>query len=163
MMQYSKDGMALTEYFEGFRNTAYQDSKGVWTIGYGHTLGVHPGMVCTEEEANQWLLSDVADAANAVNLYVKPGVTQDEFDALVDFTFNVGITAFRTSTLLAKFNDNDVQGAIDEFEKWDMSGGKHIAGLLRRRNAERALFTLGADFSQESASGEVQPETEAMK
>jgi lysozyme len=119
-------------------------------------------MTCTQEEADQWLLDDVAEAANAVNLYVKPGVTQEEFDALVDFTFNVGITAFRTSTLLAKFNDNDVQGAIDEFEKWDMAGGKHVAGLLRRRNAERALFTLGADFSKEEAPGEVEPEPEAQ-
>lgn len=162
-MEYSKDGMALTEYFEGFRDTAYQDSKGVWTIGYGHTRGVHHGMTCTQADADKWLLEDVAEAANAVNLYVKPGVTQEEFDALVDFTFNVGITAFRTSTLLSKFNDNDVQGAIDEFEKWDMSGGKVIAGLLRRRNAERALFTLGADFSQEEAPKEDQPEPESAQ
>ncbi|MBB5509550.1 lysozyme [Paraburkholderia atlantica] len=157
-MDYSKDGLHLTEYFEGGPFlTAYKPlPTDNWTIGYGHTIGVHEGMTCTAEEADQWLQEDVKWAANAVNLYVKPGITQDEFDALVDFTFNVGITAFKNSTMLAKLNDNDVQGAIDEFEKWDMSGGQHVAGLLRRRNAERALFTLGADFSKEA---EPQPES----
>jgi lysozyme len=164
MMQYSKDGLHLTEYFEasgGPKLVAYRPlPTDRWTIAYGHTSGVHEGMTCTTEEAEAWLQDDVREAANAVNLYVKPGITQEEFDALVDFTFNVGITAFRTSTLLAKFNDNDVQGAIAEFEKWDMAGGKHVAGLLRRRNAERALFTLGADFSQEDESGEAESAAE---
>jgi lysozyme len=160
-MEYSKDGLHLTEYFEadgGPKLVAYKPlPTDPWTIAYGHTLGVHEGMTCTMEDAERWLLEDVQDASNAVNLYVKPGMTQEEFDAFVDFTFNVGITAFRTSTMLAKFNCNDVQGAIGEFEKWDMSAGQHVAGLLRRRNAERALFTLGADFSKEA-----QPEPEAQ-
>lgn len=158
-MDYSQDGLHLTEYFEGGPIlTAYKPlATDPWTIGYGHTAGVHEGMTCTAEEADKWLQEDIQTAANAVNLYVKPGITQEEFDAFVDFTFNVGITAFRTSTMLEKFNANDVQGAIDEFDKWDMSAGHVVAGLLRRRQAERALFTLGADFSKEP---QPQPETE---
>jgi lysozyme len=155
-MKYSKDGLQLTEQFEGYRDAAYQDVKGVWTIGYGHTLAVHPGMICTQEQAIDWLMDDISDAENAVNLLVKIGLTQEEFDSLTDFCFNVGITAFKYSTLLEKLNSNDIEGAIAEFEKWDMSGGQHVAGLLRRRNAERALFTLGADFS-----GEAKPQPEA--
>jgi lysozyme len=158
MMRYSKDGLALTEQFEGFRDTAYQDVAGVWTIAYGHTKGVHPGMICDQVQGVDWLMDDVSDAENAVNLLVKIGMTQDEFDALVDFTFNIGITAFQHSTLLAMLNSNDIEGAIGEFEKWDQAGGKVVAGLLARRNAEKALFTLGADFS-----GEVQPQPEAMQ
>ena len=154
-MQYSKQGMALTEQFESCRLEAYQDSKGVWTIGWGHTLGVEQGMTCSQIQADQWLLDDVQLAANAVNQLVKGGMTQEEFDALTDFVFNVGIGNFQKSTLLADMNANNVQGAIDEFEKWDMSGGQHVAGLLRRRDAEKALFTLGADFSKE-----VQPQPE---
>jgi lysozyme len=149
-MQYSKQGMALTEQFESCRLVAYPDVKGVMTIGWGHTLAVHPGMVCTQEEADKWLLDDVAAAVNAVNLLVKIGLTQEEFDSLVDFTFNVGITAFQHSTMLRLLNENDIEGAIGEFERWDVSGGQHVAGLLRRRNAERALFTLGADLSGEA-------------
>lgn len=156
-MRYSKEGMALTEQFESCRLEAYQDSAGVLTIGWGHTHGVEQGMTCSQEQADQWLLDDVADAENAVSRLVKGGMSQDEFDALVDFTFNVGVGAFQHSTMLAMLNDNDVQGAADEFEKWDMAGGKVVAGLLRRRNAERALFTLGADFS-----GESQPEPEVQ-
>jgi lysozyme len=148
-MKYSKDGLALTEQFEGFRDTAYQDVAGIWTIGYGHTLGAHPGQTCTQDQATQWLLGDIAEAENAVNLMVKIGLTQEEFDALVDFTFNVGIGAFQHSTMLRMLNSNDIEGAIGEFDKWDEAGGKVVAGLLRRRDAERALFTLGADFSKE--------------
>jgi lysozyme len=159
-MRYSQDGLHLTEQFEadgGPKLVAYKPlPTDRWTIGFGHVVGVHEGMVCTPEQAADWLMDDVADAENAVNLFVKIGLTQEEFDALVDFCFNVGITAFQHSTLLAKLNDNDIEGAIGEFEKWDMSGGEHVAGLLRRRNAERALFTLGADFS-----GEPQAQLEA--
>lgn len=157
-MRYSKDGLALTEQFEGFRDASYQDVAGIWTIGYGHTLAVHPGMVCTQEQAVDWLMDDVSDAENAVNLFVKIGMTQEEFDALVDFTFNLGITAFQHSTLLSNLNSNDIEGAIAEFEKWDKAGGVEVAGLLRRRNAEKALFTLGADFS-----GEAQPQPETAQ
>lgn len=156
-MQYSRQGLDLTEQFENCRLQSYQDSRGIWTIGWGHTRGVGPGMTCSQAQADQWLLDDVQDAVNAVNLLVKIGLTQEEFDALVDFVFNCGVGNFQRSTLLAKLNANDVQGAIDEFDKWDLCDGTVIAGLLRRRNAERALFTLGANFS-----GESQPQPEVQ-
>jgi len=149
-MKYSKQGLALTESFEGCRLVAYQDSVGVWTIGYGHTKGVFEGMTCTQEQAEQWLIEDVAEAEAAVNKLVHIAMSQEEFDALVDFVFNLGIGSFAHSTLLAKLNARDIEGAADEFDKWDRAGGVEVAGLLRRRQAERALFTLGADFTKGS-------------
>lgn len=146
-MNYSKDGLAFTESFEGCPLTAYQDQVGVWTIGYGHTKGVTEGMKCDQQQAEQWLIEDVAEAEAAVNRLVHIAMSQEEFDALVDFTFNLGIGNFQHSTLLAKLNARDIQGAADEFEKWDRAGGVEVAGLLRRRQAEMALFSLGADFS----------------
>lgn len=139
-MQYSKQGIALTESFEGLRTTAYQDQVGVWTIGYGHTKGVHPGMTCTEEQANQWLQEDACDCENDVNSHVKVALNQNEFDALVDFCINLGGTSLNTSTLLKLVNASDKTDAAKEFEKWDHAGGKVVAGLLRRRQAEENLF-----------------------
>ncbi len=140
MYIYSKNGLDLTKLFEGCRLTAYRDSVGVWTIGYGHTKGVCEGMTCTMEQAEAWLVQDVQEACGAVNRLVKVGITQNEFDALVDFVFNLGIGNFAKSTLLRKLNALDFHGAANEFEKWDMAGGRHLPGLLRRRKAERVMF-----------------------
>lgn len=143
-LQYSKTGQELTKRFEGCRLVAYQDTRGVWTIGYGHTSGVHAGMTCTQAQAEQWLLEDIQYAVNAVKHYVTVALTQGEFDALVDFVFNVGVRAFAGSTLLRKLNAGDYAGAAHEFKRWDMAGGKHVAGLLRRRVAEENEFNGGA-------------------
>ncbi|MBY4725720.1 MULTISPECIES: lysozyme [Burkholderia] len=156
---YSKTGLQLTEQFEGCRLTAYQDSVGVWTIGYGHTgPDVYRGLTITQERAEQLLLQDVAKAAAAVNRLVTldragdadtdglPDLTQDEFDALVDFTFNLGAGRLANSTLLKKLNAGDIEGAAAEFPKWVYAGGKVLAGLVKRRDAERALFLLGAHY-----------------
>lgn len=157
-MRYSKQGMALTEQFESCRLVAFKPTPtDPWTIGWGHTKGVEEGQTCSQEQADQWLLDDVGDAENAVNQLVKGGLTQEEFDALVDFVFNVGVDAFANSTMLRLLNEHDIDGAIGEFDKWDHAGGVEVAGLLRRRQAERALFTLGADFTKES-----QPQTEVQ-
>lgn len=143
-MTYSKDGTALTESFEGCQLTAYQDSKGVWTIGVGHTgPDVCEGMTITQQEADTLLLFDIAKATAAVDRLVTVQVTQDEFDALVDFAFNVGIGALQGSTLLRKLNAGDFAGAANEFDKWDHAGALVLAGLLRRRQAETALFEQG--------------------
>jgi lysozyme len=139
-MQYSKNGLALTEQFEGCRLISYQDSVGVWTIGYGHTRGVYRGQVCTQAQAEEWLLEDVQIAVNTVNTHVKRAITQAEFDALVDFTFNLGSGSFTGSTLLKLVNIGDLEGAANQFEKWDKAGGRVVAGLLRRRQAEEAEF-----------------------
>jgi lysozyme len=141
MYIYSSNGLHLTEQFEGDRLTAYQDSKGVWTIGYGHTRGVVAGMTCTQAQAEQWLVEDIAWAASEVNRLVHVSLTQAEFDSCVDFTFNCGCGNFDHSTLLKLINAGDMAHAAEEFAKWDKCGGKVVAGLLRRRAAEAALFT----------------------
>lgn len=138
--KYSKVGLALTEAFEGVRLEAYQDSVGVWTIGHGHTRGVRPGMTCTAEQALQWLIEDTQIAVDAVNDLVDVPLTQDEFDALVDFVFNLGAPALAHSTLLRLLNAGQYHAAAAQFELWDHAGGKVVAGLLRRRRAEEQLF-----------------------
>jgi lysozyme len=139
-LTYSREGLHLTEQFEGCRLQAYQDIKGVWTIGYGHTRGVYLGQTITQAQAEAFLLEDVQVAVAAVNCLVTVQLTQHEFDALVDFVFNIGETAFATSTLLRRLNVRNFAAAAGEFERWDMCGGQHVAGLLRRRLAEKAEF-----------------------
>jgi lysozyme len=139
---YSKAALAMTESFEGCRLEAYQDQGGRWTIGYGHTRGVAPGMGCTREQAEAWLIEDLAAAEASVSRLVKLELTQGEFDALVDFEFNTGHLA--GSTLLRLLNAGEIRPAAAEFAKWDHVNGKEVAGLLRRRLAEREEFNGGA-------------------
>ena len=142
--QYSKNGLHLTEQFEGCKLNAYPDpgtGGAPWTIGYGHTgPDVHPGLTITQEQAEELLMQDTQKAAAAVNAKVTGDITQEEFDALVDFVFNCGAGNFAASTLLKKVNAGDIHGAAAEFEKWDMAAGKQMAGLLRRRHAEAEEF-----------------------
>lgn len=139
-MEYSRKGLALTEGFEGCRLVAYQDSGGVWTIGFGHTRDVNPGDTCTELQALAWLLQDTQFAVDAVNRLVTVQLNQSEFDALVDFVFNCGTGNFSRSTMLKLLNEGQFQAAADELEKWDIAGGQVVAGLLRRRVAEHDEF-----------------------
>ena len=142
--KYSKDGLHLTEGFEGVRLTAYPDPAtggDPWTIGYGHTgPEVHSGMTITQEQAENYLAEDVKKAEADVNARLNVEVTQNEFDALVDFAFNCGCGNLNNSTLLKKLNAGDYEGAAQEFLKWDMAAGHHMAGLLKRRQAEELLF-----------------------
>ena len=146
-MEYSKNGLHLTESFEGLSLVSYPDPATggePWTIAYGHTgPDVHPGMTITQEQAEDLLMQDVQKAAADVNEKVTTDLTQEEFDALVDFVFNVGAGNFNASTLLKKVNAGDIHGAAAEFERWDMAAGKHMAGLLRRRHAEAEEFLSG--------------------
>jgi lysozyme len=138
VMEYSKDGLQLTEKFEGCRLLAYKDSAGVPTIGYGHTRGVRLGMTCTQQQAEEWLQLDVKIAETVVNHVVKVPLTQHEFDALVDFEFNTG--GLTKSTMLKLLNEGKIEAAAEEFHRWDMAGGKHLAGLLKRRLFEKQQF-----------------------
>lgn len=140
-LTYSKNGLSLTEQFEGDILNAYKDQRGIWTIGYGHTGGVHPGMTITHEQAEAFLASDIRTAANCVNECVIVMLTQSQFDSLVDFAFNVGITNFRHSTLLRDVNAGRFPDAISQFDLWDHCGGVVDQGLLRRRKAEAAEFS----------------------
>ena len=143
-MNYSKNGLHLTENFEGLRLTAYPDpatNGDPWTIGYGHTgAEVHQGMTVTQEQAEEFLMQDVQKAVQTVNSKVHTDLTQNEFESLVDFVFNVGAGNFAGSTLLRKINAGDMEGAALEFEKWTHADGKVMAGLIKRRHAEAVLF-----------------------
>lgn len=150
-LTYSAKGLALTEQFEGCRLTAYQDQVGVWTIGYGHTgPGVKPGMTIIDAQAQALLAQDVEGAAACVNNVVTVKLTQDEFDALVDFVFNLGAGAFSGSTMLRKLNAGDFTGAAAQFDLWDRAGGAVVAGLLRRRQEEADLFDSDDSSPQSS-------------
>lgn len=140
-LTYSERGQALTRQFEGLRLEAYQDQRGIWTIGYGHTgPSVHEGMRITEAEAEMLLTSDVARAVAGVNRMVTAQVTQHQFDALVDFAFNLGCATLMHSTLLRLVNSGEPAAAASEFPRWDHAGSRPIPGLLRRRQAEMELF-----------------------
>ena len=138
----------LIEHFEGCELKAYPDSAtggDPWTIGYGHTgPEVHPGMVITQAEADALLRQDAEKVAKQVAPMVHVPLSQQEFDALVCFVFNVGIGNFAKSTLLKKLNAGDYDGAANELPKWNKAEGKVMAGLTRRREAERELFNAVA-------------------
>ena len=140
-MTYSQAGLSLTESFEGCKLSAYQDPKGVWTIGYGHTgPEVVLGLVWTLDQCQVALAKDILWAASVVNNHVRVSLDQRQFDALVDFTFNDGSGNFENSTLLKLVNSGDLAGADEEFGKWVESGGVVLSGLVRRRLAESTLF-----------------------
>lgn len=139
-MNISDAGLALIKEHEGLRLHAYQDSVGAWTIGVGHTLGVYEGQQITTMEADRLLRADLETAERCVNGMVHVEVSQNQFDALVSFAFNVGCGALRASTLLRLLNDGDDMAAAQQFEHWCHAGGKVLAGLVTRREAEKELF-----------------------
>lgn len=144
-MNISDEGLALIKKFEGLRLEAYFDSVGVLTIGYGHTgQDVTEGMKIDEAVADALLRRDVASAEGCVNGCVTVEITQQEFDALVSFAFNLGCRTLKNSTLLRKLNASDYDGAALEFPKWCHAGGKELPGLVARREAEQALFEATA-------------------
>jgi GH24 family phage-related lysozyme (muramidase) len=145
------DGLTIIKLFEGLELRAYQDSVGVWTIGYGHTSmagppEVYPGMTISEAEAEQILRTDLGVFERGVQGAITTQTTSDQFSAMVSFAFNVGVSAYRDSTLLRKHNARDFAGAADEFLRWVFAGGQKLPGLERRRNAERALY-LSQDYT----------------
>jgi lysozyme len=146
-MTINQDGLNLIKSFEGLYLDAYLDPIGIPTIGYGHTQGVEEGMTITEAQAEEFLRKDLADAEAAVSSdLVQVSLNENQFSALVSFTFNVGSVNFSDSTLLQLLNAGDFQGAADQFPVWNKGdGGQELAGLTRRRKAERALF-LGEDW-----------------
>jgi lysozyme len=142
MFAYSDAGLTLTKNFEGCRLSAYADQGGVWTVGYGHTgPGVHAGLTITQDQADTFLISDVAGAVACVNRLVTSSIVQCQFDALVDFTFNLGCACLASSTLLRAVNAGDFDGAANEFLRWDHVSGMVVQGLLRRRQAEAQMFS----------------------
>lgn len=133
-------GIALIKSFEGLKLKAYKCPAGIWTIGYGHTKGVKEGQVITEDQADKFLTEDLFDAEMAVNEQ-SLSLTQNQFDALVSFTYNLGSGNFQKSTLLKKTKANANDPTIkEEFAKWNKAGGVVLSGLTRRRAAESNLY-----------------------
>jgi len=134
-------GLDLLKEFEGYRLTAYRDQRGVLTIGYGHTgPEVVEGLQWSQAQADEALVRDTSFAANAIIRLVDVALNQNEFDALCSLAFNIGVGAFRSSTLLRMLNSGDHPGAAMQFAVWDRVNGEPNAGLARRRAAEQALF-----------------------
>ncbi len=137
----SSAGRQLIESFEGLELTAYQDMVGVWTIGYGHTgVDVKPGLRISAAQAEALLAADLVRFEQGVARLVTFVLNQHQFDALVSFSFNLGLGSLKNSTLLKLLNAGDVTAAAEQFLRWDKAGGGQVAGLLRRRQAERTLF-----------------------
>lgn len=132
--------ITIIKKYEGCKLEAYQCPAGVWTISYGHTQGVKQGDKITQDVAESMLKCDIESFEKGVSEYVHVRMSQNEFDAFVSLTFNIGINAFKRSTLLNKFNMDDRLGCSLEFTKWHYAGGKPLLGLLRRRAEEMSLF-----------------------
>ena len=151
-MRLSENGLKIIKNFEGLRLAAYRDVAGVWTIGYGSTRyhdgkPVKPGDKLTSEaQADAVLRNTLGQYENAVNQFVKAPLTQNQFDALVSFSYNEGTGALKESTLLVKLNEKDYEAAAAQFLVWDKitdpdTGKKVVCGtLVQRRKEESRLF-----------------------
>ena len=144
-MSVSNKGVDLICEFEGKRLVAYDDGVGVWTIGFGtikYPSGnrVKKGDTCTLEQAKEYMRHDLIEFEHAVNSSVKAPLNQNQFDALVSLAYNIGSSAFKSSTLVKKLNAGDYKGAADQFNVWVNAGGKRMQGLVNRREKEKVLF-----------------------
>lgn len=136
----SSAGEALIKTFETLALAAYQDPGGVWTLGYGHTVGVKEGDTCTPEQAEDWFQHETNVIVGDLDAHLLTNCTQNQFDALVSFTYNVGWDAEEHSTMMRLLNQRRFLDASAEFPKWNHIDGEVSAGLTRRRAAEQALF-----------------------
>lgn len=139
-MKISQVGIDLIKSFEGCCLRAYKDVVGVWTIGYGSTANVKEGQIITQQQAEELLKKDLVRFENGVNEAVKVTISQPQFDALVSFSYNLGVMSLKTSTLLELLNKGETEKAANEFDKWVKAGGKVLTGLQRRRHAEKEMF-----------------------
>ena len=147
-MEFSKNGLELLKVLEGFRAKTYRDAAGVLTVGYGHVVkrgdGIPDGDVISTIKAEEMLKQDVQDAVDCVNEAVVSPLTQNQFDALVIFVYNVGANAFHHSYMLQMLNKPDYEAAANQFPKWNKVRNKgmyvELAGLTNRRKAEQKLF-----------------------
>lgn len=156
-MRTTPAGIALIKDFEGLQLSAYQDSGGVWTIGYGCTAGVVQGMTCTAEQAEEWLRRDIEESEQLLVHACPVALNENQFSALVSFCFNVGmgkkgvkdgfheLRGGGPSTMLKCLLAGNYDGAADEFPKWRYVAGRPSVGILRRRLAEMDLFMRPAD------------------
>jgi len=146
-MNISKEGIALIKKFEGCELEAYKCAAGVWTIGYGHTKDVKEGEVITKEEAESMLVHELQEYCSDVDIAVKVDLKQNEFDALVSWTYNLGPTNLNSSTMLRVLNEGKHDDVPTQIKRWNKAGGEVLKGLIRRRNAEALMFE-GKDWSE---------------
>tara|TARA_Y100001973_G_C5181726_1_gene325301 strand:+ start:573 stop:1016 length:444 start_codon:yes stop_codon:yes gene_type:complete len=139
-MKISEEGISLIKNYEGCRLEAYQDSVGIWTIGYGVIKGVKEGDQINQEEANHLLKEELPEYEGYINDMIKVPLEQCQFDALVCWVYNLGPNNLKDSTLLRILNDGDYDGVPEQIKRWNKAGGKVLAGLVKRRAAEADLF-----------------------
>lgn len=145
-MNVSDKCINMIKHHEGFVRKPYQDPIGLWTVGVGHLIGDGKKLPkewnkeFTDEEVDNILCDDLERFEIGIQRLTKVPLTQSQFDALVSFSFNVGLGNFQSSTLRSKLNRGDYEGASNEFPKWRKAGGKILPGLVKRRADERALF-----------------------
>jgi len=139
-MKISEDGLELIKKFEGCETSAYQDSVGVWTIGFGHTKGVEEGQTCSIEDAESMLADEMDEYEGYINDMVRVDLQQHEFDSLVAWVYNLGPTNLNESTMLKVLNGGQFDRVPDEMNRWTRAGGEILEGLVRRRQAESLMF-----------------------
>jgi len=168
-MHMSQGGLDnLLKKFEGCRLKAYRCPAGILTIGYGHTSAagapeVHDGMTITQDEAESILKNDLVKYEQPVAAMVKVDLEQNQFDVLVDFAYNAGVGALKTSTLLKKVNAGDFDAVPDELMKWTKGGGKVLPGLVRRRQAEAAWWNAHHDHPHDHQDHRSEPDAVPVK
>ncbi len=140
-MKIGPEGIALIKSYESCRLSAYLPTPNdVPTIGWGCTDGVSMGDTCTQEEADTWFLEDLAWVQDCLDAHIHVPITQHETDALASLCFNIGCEQFRKSTLVRLINDSRFEDAAPQFLRWTKQDGVELAGLKRRREAEKTLF-----------------------
>lgn len=141
----SNHGYSIIRESEGYRSQAYKDTGGVWTIGYGtikypNGQQVKQGDTCTQGQAELWLINDCKWVDTCLDKHIKVKLSQNQFDALASFVYNIGETAFIKSTMLSLLNQSKFDLAANQFDRWIYDNGKIISGLANRRAKEKLLF-----------------------
>jgi lysozyme len=138
----SNNCLSIIKHYEGCRLAAYQDSVGVWTIGVGHTHNVQQGQTITQATADLFLNQDLANTVNNINS-LHLSINQNEFDAIISFTFNEGIGNFEHSKIYTATKGGQLAVADADFTNWELAGGRHLNGLAARRQTEALLYKTG--------------------
>ena len=146
-MNISQEGISLIKKFEGCELEAYYDAVNVLTIAYGRTKLVKAGDTCTQEQADAWLEEELHEYGGYVNNAVKVDLTQNQFDSLTSWTYNLGPSNLNSSTMLVKINEKDWDEVPNQIKRWNKAGGNVLKGLIRRREAESLLWE-GKEWGQ---------------
>ena len=140
-MKTSNTGIDLIKHFERCETEAYLCPAGVPTIGYGHIKGVQLGDVITKPQAHEMLVEELSEYENYINDMVTVELSQNQFDAMVSWVYNLGGGNLKSSTLLKTLNIGNYRGVPEQIMRWNKAGGKVLEGLTRRRQAEADLFS----------------------